>query len=91
MSAYVLIMLFWAFIYYGMININFINPAPEGVPDYRREGSSFGVLLVLFFSAILLLITLINLNFQNGKYFYVKFFVLILISNLLLCGIGFDL
>jgi hypothetical protein len=88
MSAYVITMLFWAFIYYGMINISFLTPAPEGVVDYRGEGIMYGVLLVLFFSAVLLVITILNVVFQKNKSFYRKLSALIVISNLLLYSIG---
>jgi len=86
-SAYILTMLLWAFIYFGQINIS-LNPAPEGISDYRGEGLMFGVILVMFFSTILLLITILNLILQKNKSFYMKLSAVILISNLFLYGIG---
>ena len=86
-SAYVLTMLCWAYIYFSQIHINF-SPVPEGMRDYRGEGIMYGVIMVMLLSAILLLVTLINLGFQKNKAFYIKLSVLILISNALLYYIG---
>lgn len=86
-SAYILTMLLWAFIYFGQINIK-LNPAPEGISDYRGEGIMYGVLLVMLLSAILLVIMVLNVIVQRNKSFYVKLSAVIVISNLLLYGMG---
>jgi len=86
-SAFVLTMLLWAYIYFSQINI-LLNPAPKLVADYRGEGIMFGVILVIFLSTIFLVVTILNLIFQKNKFFYMKLSALIVINNLLLYGIG---
>jgi hypothetical protein len=85
--AFVLTMLLWAYISFSQILI-FLHPVPKGVADYRGEGIMYGVILTLFLSAIFLVVTILNLTLQRNKSFYMKLSALIVISNLILYGIG---
>ncbi len=86
-SAYILTMFFWAFIYFTQIKI-ILYPVPEGLHDFRGEGIMYAVLLVLLLSTIYFIVTIFNLILQKEKSFYIKLTALIIFSNASLYVLG---
>ena len=87
-GAFIFTLVPWVIIYGALININYLQPAPKGTQDYRGEFLTFFVIIALMLAGILSTVAVVNLIFQKDKSFYAKLTATIVISNLMLYGIG---
>ncbi len=84
--AYVITLAHWLMLIVLKIRI-WINPPTTEQNVAVGEGLMYGVLLSTFLSAVLLLITLINLSILKDKKFYLRFFMLNLLGVLVFYAI----
>lgn len=87
-GAFIFTLVPWVIVYGALININYLHPAPKGTDDYRGEALMFAVIIALMLAGILSTVVVVNLIFQKDKSFYAKLSAIIVISNLMLYGIG---
>lgn len=82
LAAYLLTLIPWLMVISIKVRMWISKPALGAQDISVGEGLMYGVLLSTFFSALLLVVTLINLAFGKNKTFYTRLFMLVLFSSL---------
>jgi glucan phosphoethanolaminetransferase (alkaline phosphatase superfamily) len=87
-GGFIFMLVPWVIIFGALINIKYLQPAPEGTIEYRGEFLMFGVIIALMIAGILSAIVVVNLIFRKDKSFYAMLIAVIIIVNLSLYLLG---